>query len=873
MFFDALTTRRYGICLLTMLAVDKKKTDKVDLGKELEKFVTANYSAEVAGDMGSAFAEINAQREGVRNAHDRVGSDETAKAVYLGYSVSVLSMERRFPVSENHVRVKFTWYDAFSTRKKCADYQIYFEKASVLFNLGAHLSSVGAVQNLSSPEGLKIACQNFQAAAGAFQEAKTVVEHHPLPPDAADLSAASLGALEVLMLAQAQQCFYEKAAMDKMKPQITSKLAAQAADFYQQAHAQFGAISAVTRSWKDQVELKKIYFRALSQLQQSHVAIAADGYGEQVGRLVVASGHMADAKKRLLKGVPSELQGQFEASLAEIEKARAQAERENDTIYHDTVPVEARLAAIEAKAIVKPTPVADQIGTAFPDLFAKLIPFAVTEKLSIYQDRRDTLVRDELRGLDEANQIAVAMLSSMGLPGSIEALDTGYGQDVSGDQDGLLPTALTAKHRAVIDGGGLPRLAELKDTARSLGAEAKSLLDSATTALNDEEADDNAMRAQFGQRWTRTPSHQLTSGLRQDLTKHLGHLEHASKSDALVDSKFDQHQPWIAILSGSAEDVAANIPTPPPPDASQPSLWEHPAVVQLKHSLGELDRSVASRMAIRTELQDIQKTDDPSSLLLSAPHEEEQIYAQGLAKYQPHIDQLHSSIQQQTVILDRIAAENQAFLQAKAEWQRMQAQGLNSNEREAALQAASDAHSAFAELSGNLREGIQFYTEFQSMLATLRRRCEDFALARKTEKSDFVRQLEPHAPQAATAAPVASAPVSYGAPAAYPPGGVPQQSHNPYSGQQPAYAPQAPQYNAYQPQQTGQPPAQSAPGGYAPYAQVQAQQPGYGQYQQQAGYPPQQGAYPPQGYSQQPNQQGGYPQQPYQQVNNNNSLI
>ncbi len=43
-----------------------------------------------------------------------------------------------------------------------AQFTLHFEKASVLFNLGALLSQLGGIQNRSTADGLKLACQNFQ---------------------------------------------------------------------------------------------------------------------------------------------------------------------------------------------------------------------------------------------------------------------------------------------------------------------------------------------------------------------------------------------------------------------------------------------------------------------------------------------------------------------------------------------------------------------------------------------------------------------------------------------------------------------------------------------------------------------------------------
>lgn len=67
--------------------------------------------------------------------------------------------------------------------------------------------------------------------------------------------------------------------------------------------------------------------------------------------------------------------------MKQITKAFQQAEKENDTIYHDTVPSESNLPPIEKKSIVKPTP----LPIPEKDPFERLIPFAITQKLSIYQ--------------------------------------------------------------------------------------------------------------------------------------------------------------------------------------------------------------------------------------------------------------------------------------------------------------------------------------------------------------------------------------------------------------------------------------------------------------------------------------------------------
>lgn len=74
-------------------------------------------------------------------------------------------MESRFPISteREHVNtVTFTWWDAFKNARKAAQQNIHFEKAAIMFNLGAVQSQLGLNAERSTANGLKQACNCFQ---------------------------------------------------------------------------------------------------------------------------------------------------------------------------------------------------------------------------------------------------------------------------------------------------------------------------------------------------------------------------------------------------------------------------------------------------------------------------------------------------------------------------------------------------------------------------------------------------------------------------------------------------------------------------------------------------------------------------------------
>ena len=73
-------------------------------------------------------------------------------------------METRFPISKDrsHVMLSFTWYDAFRASKRTEQYSIHFEKAAVMFNIGAVLTQQALACDRTQDQGMKDAAKRFQ---------------------------------------------------------------------------------------------------------------------------------------------------------------------------------------------------------------------------------------------------------------------------------------------------------------------------------------------------------------------------------------------------------------------------------------------------------------------------------------------------------------------------------------------------------------------------------------------------------------------------------------------------------------------------------------------------------------------------------------
>ena len=110
------------------------------------------------------------------------------------------------------------------------------------------------------------------------------------------------------------------------------------------------------------------------------------------------------------------------------------AKRDNDMIYHDSIPPVDSLVPLDKLNAVKAIPFADllQNGQAdIPkivgnDIFAKLIPLSVHESSSIYSEEKSKLYRHQQKIVKEADDEIDATLNSLNLLEIMERIKSLY---------------------------------------------------------------------------------------------------------------------------------------------------------------------------------------------------------------------------------------------------------------------------------------------------------------------------------------------------------------------------------------------------------------------------------------------------------------
>lgn len=203
-----------------LLAIPSKTTQDVDFGPAIKSTINTLY-----GEDGSSYAEEIAALNRCRQDALRgsAGSDATARDLLFKYFGQLELLELRFA----DLRVPFPWSDAL-THKSISQLSLAYEKASVIYNIGATLSSIAAAQPRTSPEGLKRAFNLFRQAAGMF----TYINENFLHAPSTDLSKDVIKTMVTLLNAQTTELFGEQLSEQKKSAGLKARVCQQAAHLY-----------------------------------------------------------------------------------------------------------------------------------------------------------------------------------------------------------------------------------------------------------------------------------------------------------------------------------------------------------------------------------------------------------------------------------------------------------------------------------------------------------------------------------------------------------------------------------------------------------------------------------------------------------------
>ncbi|XP_042340090.1 rhophilin-1 isoform X3 [Plectropomus leopardus] len=267
-----------------MIPLGLKETKEVDFTVSIQDFICEHYG-EDSSLYGKEIKELMELRQAMRTP----SRNQAGLELLMEYYNQLYYLDQRFFPLHRNLGVHFHWYDSLTGVPSCQR-TLAFEKGSVLFNIGALYTQIGARQDRSATAGIDLAIDAFQRAAGAFNYLKENFSNAP----SLDMSGPSLCMLVRLMVAQVQECVFERVTLTTQDTHFTSQLrlaqeAARVSDVYllvQQTMTQPLMKDYVPFSWASMVQVKSEHFRALSHYYAAvalcdHTLSAEEGEGDE----------------------------------------------------------------------------------------------------------------------------------------------------------------------------------------------------------------------------------------------------------------------------------------------------------------------------------------------------------------------------------------------------------------------------------------------------------------------------------------------------------------------------------------------------------------------------------------------------------------
>ncbi|KAF9182259.1 bck1-like resistance to osmotic shock [Haplosporangium sp. Z 767] len=767
-----------------MISIPLKRTDEVDWVTPLKRYIAASYQ-----DDPEKYSEETGTIHRLRQDMRGAGNDITGRDVLYRYFGQLEILDLRFPVDEAHIKIGFMWYDAF-TQRPTSQYSLAFEKASTIFNIASVLSAIATSQTrVNEPEGVKKAFHYYQAAAGIY----TYINENFLHAPSIDLSRDTVKMLVSLMLAQAQEVFWEKTLAEKKKPLLISKLAAQVAWSYQatlEGMADGVSKQVFEKNWQTLFQIKAKLFTAIAQYYRSIAAESDSKWGEMVGRIQVAEASVKEAEKQaktlasgftqsshptvtLTQDAANTLHEITKMHVAIITEKKAQAIRDNDMIYHEAVPSEGSLSALEKLNATKPLPISELYTPSEmqkvigPDTFQRLIPLSVHESSSMYSEEKAKLVRAEAEKCEMANQELSSALEFMNLPAGLDKFKNKANGSHHTTLDSLAIPPSAVKECADFiqaqEKGG-ESIADLIATLDRVKSGTREALENANLSLDEERSQCETLRAKYADLWMQRPSGPLTQVFRTDSKALLESIDKAAASDQNLYRTFDQIASNVMVLREGREGPAleqlfAKIVVEASNTRKGSTKLDNSlldvedngeseailkTVAKVEEAIGKLKKLKQERMDTLEDMKIKTQQDDISNLLIlnkKSSGIEPQLFAQELEKFRPHQTRITATIHHQQALMQELTNHYKELMNGQEARSLQNVWDTTERKRQAMADQLLKTQASYMTVKNGYQKGIRFYQDLNEQVQDLSRAVDQFCRSRKEERDMLERQI------------------------------------------------------------------------------------------------------------------------------------
>ncbi|KAI9512028.1 pH-response regulator [Russula earlei] len=690
--------------------------------------------------------------EELRNAVVKCSVHVDQVEAFLGYHAQLSFIITKLPAD---VSLDIPYSPVFSPDEMPISLpNLHFERCCLLFNLASLYSQLGLSEDRTTPDGVKRASAFYQSSAGTFSYLKASVlpklkaslsDEDGLP---LDLTEAFLTSMESLMLAQAQECVWQWAVMGRNSNGTIAKLAARVSALYDDARSATRDIVTSIRSilpsdWTVHIEVKHLHFSAAAQYRKSVDDTEHNKYGHEVARLTFAQSTAKGAFDNARRGASKPVMEDVKSLLEILDTNLTRARRDNDLIYHQDVPPASSLPIIQPVSMVSSIipPEVLEPGKILGNsnlIFGELISLGAQTAIEIYDDRRNTAIKEYVKGkAQQLDDVYAQELQSQNLPAALDALDKPIG----------LPPSLLKKAEEVRLENGPKRVEKSLEDVQMLAGRAMAILTESLDILDQEASEDEQLRKSTPTQ--RLPSHQANEQLTLKAERYRNMLNQAAESDAVIRQRWDEWEKCIAQLTWEEAKLEAAVP-------SSTVIWSNtrrPAIGDtqtharaLRVLLEQLDDLRRERDQLVSRAQRLADADDISTRIVTEaaalgkmaeiqPSMFEDTLDEELAKYDKFRRVIEEGAVRQSELLESVKTRMDALVSSRGE-------DPSVKEREYALQSLDLSYHKYKEIVRHLDEGIQFYNDLTTMLIQFKESCVEWVMGRRSELSSITSLMK-----------------------------------------------------------------------------------------------------------------------------------
>lgn len=708
-----------------------RNTDNVDWATALKNYLARIYGSFT--DFTNEVKVINKLRLDLNASTNDSSNRSFLKDLYYKYYGQLELLDLRLPVQEDGVRVKFRWYDAYDPSTHHTQYSLAFEKASILFNLASLLSTI-ASDDFENGD-FKSSYQFFQYSAGIYKFIGENFLHAP----SQDLDGKTVAFLQNLQLSQAQEVFLLKLiSEDSSKKSLIAKLAMSTSIHYEQTLSAFEKLEnefGEEYKWTNNLKFKTSFYQNIAYLNYS-LSIEEKKIGEAIAFLKLALTGFDSLKK-----IDNQTNIDYKTYQSQTEEKLKSLSRDNDFIYHDLIPSK---DSLEPAVIIKPLGAAKAISLndhaniteiVGEDIFEKVIPMAVHEKLSLYSEEKAKILRGEIEKNETADTELSSFLEYLNLPSSLD--------NFKNNVKNKLDPKLVGWSNEVND-------SQYKDIEanKSLISDKKSIVLSTIkeleAKLQDEENDYTQKKPQIGT--SQEPSQSASINLRDELTNAKQSLLSATKLDQQLNHtiegettrlnqlKSTQQLEAVFFSNNQQEQNLLDID-----DSSNDQISKH--ITRIETSLKLLNNLKLERSKIIEDLKTVIHEDDISNILVLnnkklSGKDEKALFDQELTKFEPYTNRLDSIIFKQPQIIKEIKISYDEILSSNSQ---ISEKTLKTKEFE-------KTYRSFREYETNFQKSVTFYDNLINFVNDVKSNIEQFVSDRYSQRDRIINSSRPPQP-------------------------------------------------------------------------------------------------------------------------------